>query len=99
MPPAPGAAGQASGAMRAASSAVESSLTTLSSQSGARWNRWDPTGGRRDLVLEAGDKTNDEKSKTNWIYRHRNLVDVPKVRHTEFWDLLFPHQPLYEMQF
>ena len=46
MPPAPGAAGQASGAMRAASSAVESSLTTLSSQTGARWSRPARTGGR-----------------------------------------------------
>jgi hypothetical protein len=46
MPPAPGAAGQASGAMRAASSAVESSLTTLSSQTGARWSRSPLTGAR-----------------------------------------------------
>ena len=34
-----------------------------------------------------GDRINDKKGQTNRIYRHRNLVDVPKVRHTEFWDL------------
>ena len=59
MLPAPGAAEQASGAMRAASSAVESSPTFPSSQSGARWSRSPLTGGR-----PTGGRLPDEASRT-----------------------------------
>ena len=69
MPPAPGAAEQASGAMRAASSAVESSPTSPSSQIGARWSRSPLTGGR-----PTGGRLPDEASRTLSISAALHLV-------------------------